>query len=364
MSEESSAEAGGTPPPRQFKPPIRNEAPAEPRPRGLNAVEASRVQRNKIKRPPLRVIVWFSMTLVVALALYFRWESSRNEALRNKIMAKQRAVDSELGPRWYPLRDKVEGWTIALANGDPPKDVLERDELANFKFQELPGLYLRLRADQAKDAGTVRKAAQESLRDGFTACLMRNPNEVATEGKDCTKSKDCDPGSLCNEYFHCSKPGQPYNLRLAYRALFMLTPEWVDEVRKATNDLQLRAYDLAIDDANSIEFPIAVELLTKAQFFLVVVDEKPAPAPVSSGADAGVTTDDVDAIEGRTYPSRVGLYRLSDGKELIKLRREGRGKLIGSAPADDHAAAARARQAQSCSLALDVREALGDTTVK
>jgi len=364
-----SADAPRPPGPR-FKPPIRREQPEPVRVRGMAAIEQSRAERNKLTRPPLRVAGWFLMTTAVALVLFLRHTSNELERKRQALMARQRAVEAELGPRWYPIRDGLSTWARDLATG-PEGDVID-PELAAFPFREMPGLYLRLRADQAATPEGVRLAAGKSLRDGFTACLMRTPTENPLGGTECAKSIECATGQLCNEFNRCAKPGQPFNVRLAYKALFALTPEWVREVQDASNDLRLRGLEMSFEEANRLEFPIAIDLLTRAKFALLVVDERPAPpaapapqvAPSASApvAPAPPSQDDLDAVAGKTFPSRVGVVRISDGKLLLRLRRDVQGELIGGAPVGDVAvAAARARNAQSCALALEVRRALGDT---
>ena len=358
------------PPGPRFKPPIRRE-PQEPvRVRGMVAIEQSRAERNKLTRPPLRVAGWFLMTTAVALVLFIRHTSNELERKRQMLMARQRAVEAELGPRWYPIRDGLVRWTHELATG-PDVDIVD-PELASFPFRDTPGLYLRLRADQATTPEGVRLAAGKSLRDGFTACLMRTPTENPLGGAECAKSIECATGQLCNEFNRCAKPGQPFNVRLAYKALFALTPEWVREVQDASSDLRLRGLEMSFDEANRLEFPVAIELLTRAKFALLVVDERPtpppapapqvAPLPSASVAPAPPSQDDLDAVAGKTFPSRVGVVRISDGKLLLRLRRDVQGELMGAAPMGDVAvAAARARNAQSCALALEVRRALGDT---
>ena len=352
----------------RFRPPIRREAAEGPPARGLKSVEASRAERNRVKRPPLRVIAWFLIVTLVALALYFRHSAGQLDRDRQRLLADQRAVESELGKIWFPLRDKVEGWTVELAKediapADAASDKVDRDALASFPFQELSGLYLRLRADQAATPDSVRQAAQTSLRDGFTACLMRTPSGDPMAGRECNNSTECEPGQLCNEFYHCAAPGQPYNLRLAYKTLFVLTPEWIKDVQDVDSDLRLRALRGTFDQANRIEFPVAVTLLTSAKFFLVVVDEKPAPPAAPAGADAGVAQEDEEAAAGKLHPLRVGLWRLSDGKQLLRMRRTADPKLresAGSIAVDPGARAATLRQAQSCELAQEVRCAIGD----
>ncbi len=359
----AAPDAAGGP---RFRPPIRRESNIDPKQRGLKSVEASRAERNRVKRPPMRVIAWFLLVTAVALALYFRHSAGKLDRDRQRLLADQRATEAELGKVWFPLRDKVEAWTVDLAKADLSKDVIEKEALGAFNFQELAGLYLRLRVDQASSPEKVREGAQSSLRDGFTACLMRTPVGDPLSGAECKTSMDCEPGQLCNEFLHCAVPGQPYNLRLAYKSLFVLTPEWVKDVQEVDSDLRLRALRGTFDQANRIEFPIAVTLLTKAKFFLVVLDERPAPTDAAQPAapDAGVVdAHDEDTLSGKLYPMRVGLWRLDDGKPLLQLRREVTPKLresAGSIAVDPGARAATLRQAQSCELAQRVRCAVGD----
>jgi hypothetical protein len=354
------------------KPPIRREAQGggggEPqKPRGLKSVEASRKQRNRIKRPPMRVIAWFLLITAVALALYFRHAAGKLDRDRQRLLADQRATEAELGKIWFPLRDKVEKWTVELAAAPADRaEVIEKEALAEFKFQDLAGLYLRLRVDQARSPEDVRKGVEGSLRDAFTSCLMRTPVGDPMAGKECKNATECEPGQLCNEFYHCSVPGQPYNLRLAYKSLFVLTPEWIKDVQDVDSDLRLRALRGTFDQANRIEFPIAVTLLTSAKFFLVVLDEKegaaPAPPPVGSAAPA-VSPEDEATLSGKPHAIRVGLWRLSDDKPLLLLRRTPQAKLresAGSIAVDPAARAATLRQAQSCELAQEVRCVVGD----
>ncbi len=344
------------------KPPIRREAPSETK-RGLSAVLTSREDRNKIKRPAWRAIAFFGVTLTVALIGYFKYESSENQSFRAEILSKQRAVESTLGAKWYPVRDQVEAWTLELATS-PVDDFVAKDQLNGFKFQELPGLYLRVGVDQAKDQASLRAAVSGSFKDGFTACLMRTPAESDTAGKFCTISRECASGEICNDQQHCAKPSQPFNLRLAYRALFVLEPAWVRDVEQADSDLVLRGFNLALDDANYTEFPIAAEILTKAKFFLVVVDDRPIEHATPAAGDEPSAAD-VDFAAGKAYPSRIGLFRLEDKKPLLKFTRVPSFELKGGAPVTDaKVLASRNRQAQSCALALEVRKLIGDLESK
>lgn len=354
MSEASTNDSGKEK--AVFKPPIRREAP-ENLSRGLQAVEASRTERNRIKRPPVKVIIWFCMTLAVALILYFRWESTQIESARQKLLGKQREAAAHWGSQWFETRDAIEKWTMELA-GRPEPDFVDKTELAGFDFREMPGIYLRLRKDQAREVSTLRQGALGSLRDGFTSCLLHTKGEPALAGKECKESGECEIGEMCGELGHCAKPGQPFNVRLAYRAFNVLSPEWEKEARETTNSLTLRGLDMAFDDAVRIDFPLAIDMLGKARFFLVVVDERPAPSAPPKGEEGASdkpTPEDIELASGATYPSRVALYRLSDQKLLFRITREPKAVLKGTGPiTDTKIQASLNRQAQSCALADEV----------
>jgi hypothetical protein len=57
------------------------------------------------------------------------------------------------------------------------------------------------------------------------------------------------------------------------------------------------------------------------------------------------------------------VWRLNDGKQILRLRREARAQLLGAIPSGDaDVLASTMQQANSCALALEVRSAMGDTS--
>lgn len=321
----------------------------EPRERGLPAVVDARQSRSRMRWPSPKFWAYAGIVMAIMLTLNWKWSQGRTESERQKLMAKQRAVAVELGPRWTGLRDRVERWTIELAT-NPGAEIIDAEALKGWDFRQLPGIYLRLRADQATSAEEIRKGAVGSLRDAFTACLLRanNPNPLA--GKECQRTRDCQQGEYCNENDRCSRPVQPFNLRVAYRTLKVLSDDFVRDVQEA-NDFGLRALDGTFEDIMRDDLPLATELLTRAQYYLVVLDE---PSPEAKGQ----STDDLLAS---SHTARIGLWRLSDDRPVLRLRREANAELRGGMPVvDAEVMAARQRQANSCALALAVRQAIGD----
>ncbi|WP_438020161.1 hypothetical protein WMF18_14320 [Sorangium sp. So ce315] len=321
-----------------------------PRERGLPSVHKAREARAKLRLPPAKFWGYTALILAVSAILHWKWSQGQIESARQKLMARQRAVAVELGPRWFPMRDRVEGWTLELAQS-AGADLVDHEALKSWNFRELAGIYLRLRVDEATSVEAVRKNAQQSLRDAFTACLMRVPNPNPLTGAECKRTRDCPQGEHCNEAERCSRPAQPFNLRVAYKTMHVLSDEWVRDTQDASAELRLRLLESSFEDTMRDDVPLAAELLTRAQYYLVVLDE-----PVE-----GATT--TEALLAAPHTARVGVWRLSDGKPILRLRREASGNLIGGTPSvEADVLAARQRQANSCALALAVREAMGDTT--
>ena len=330
--------------------------PEEPRVRGLPAIEEARQARNKVRWPAPKYWAWAALILAASGILHWKWSQGRVESARQALMARQRAVAVELGPRWLPLRDKVEAWVLGLAR-EPGADVIDREALANWDFRDKPGLYLRMRVEDAKDATAIRKGARDSLRDAFTGCLMRMPNVAPWSGQACKKTRECPSGEFCNETDHCSRPVQPYNLRVAYRTMHVLSDEWMRDAQDASSDLRIRLLSESFEDTVRDDIPVAADLLTRAQYLLVVLDESPPDLKVPEGGDP------MEAVQAVEHFARVGVWRTSDGKQVLRVRREAGGQLLGAQPTvDPGVAEARQRQANSCALALTVRQAMGDAS--
>jgi hypothetical protein len=330
----------------------------KPRNRGLPSIQQARDARaeGKTRWPSPKFWAYAGLVLAISAILHWKWTDSEVEHTKQKLLADQRGVAAELGPRWFPLRQRIEGWVTGLAHDTGP-EVIDRDELSKWDFRTRPGIYLRLRVEEAQTPEDIRTGARDSLRDGFTACLMRVANPSATQGRECKRTRDCPTHEFCNEQDHCSRPSQPFNLRVAYRTMHILTDEWVRDVQASDTELRTRLFVTNFDDAVRDELPLAAELLTQAQYLLVVLDETPQGTP--SAADAG-TMEEV--VQGLPHAARVAVYRLSDDKPLLRVRRDAGGELIGAAPqGPTEAMAARQRQANSCALALAVRQAMGDT---
>jgi hypothetical protein len=223
--------------------------------RGLPSLNQARAERRrafvlgKARMPaiPPHFWLWTAVGISAFGILYWRIAQGQIESARSAVMAKQRAMTVALGPKLFPFRDRVEGWARELAADWPGNFVAPDADLA--KLRNSGSVYLRLRIADAKQVKELRKAAQSSLRDGFTSCLfVSRAKGDPTVGPQCRTIGDCASGLLCNEWGVCAEPVQPYNLRLAYRTLRVLSSEWTDEVHQASSELGLSAYERDLDN--------------------------------------------------------------------------------------------------------------------
>ncbi len=332
----------------------------------LNEARAERKRqiatgRAKVGGFPPHLVLWALVILGTAGVLYYRKSQSELEQARNALMAKQRAVAALLGPKLLPIRDKVESAAKELSAEPFPGDFVAPGQDLE-KLAETPSIYLRLRIEEASDVDKLRKAAADSLRDGFTSCLYRDPRAAApAAGATCRISADCQAGELCTEFNVCQRPTQPFNMRLLYRALHVLSSKWTDEVHQARNELAIDAYDGGLESVTRVDVPAAIEVFQRAKLVTLVVDEAP-----QGGLPPAMATDETEAerLQRTEHMARVGIWDLKSGQLLLRMRTEAVGQLrdVGRPASQEPAAvAARQRQANSCGLALSVKQKIAAT---
>jgi len=321
--------------------------------RGLPSLEESRHSRRRqivtgraaVGGLPPKVFLWGLFILVIGGFLYFRSAQADLEDQRRALMATQRSTAKVLGPQVLPLRDQIEAGVLELAAD--AKDSISNETDWEELFSK-PGVYLRL---QLKDAGSkerIREVSIESLRDGFTSCLMHDPKaDSPVGGKECRDSLECGAGSFCNQYDHCQRPSSPFNMRMIYRALSVLSDKWTQEIEDAGTDYALTGYRRSLDSITKVDIPMAFDIQQRAKYAVVVLDEEPKGGlPKQVGA---VFESDAERIQRSAHHAR-------SGKLLARVRAEAAGELkdVGTraAPTTARSIAARARQANSCALAL------------
>jgi hypothetical protein len=321
--------------------------------RGLPAIEEARARRVAGRLPaiPTRFLLWVGIVVVAWAIFYWRKTQAEVESQKAKLVARQRAVLAELGPRVDPLKNRIESWIVGAA--EPYPGDLVTPESKSWDFAGVPGIYVRLREADAKAPPDIRKAANNSLRDGFTACLFHEPNVDPGSGPPCRATSDCAPGTFCNEVDHCTPAAQPYNMRAAYRGTRVLGDEWSVNLKTASDDMRMRLLEREFESAVKDDIPLVIDLLTRAQFFLLVLDEAPPGNPPPA----------LEELQALPHPARVFLYGLKEGKErlVLRLRRQVEARFVPageSAATDPALLAAQQRQVNSCQLALEVRGAV------
>ena len=314
-----------------------------------------------------RFWLWAGVILASSMVIYWKVAQGKLESEKSGVMAKQRAVAAALSPEVVPYTDKIEQW-VRESSGEWSKSFIAPD-IDLSRIQRAPGIYFRVRQGAAADSELLRKEGAESLLDGFVACMFVREGEAdPRQGPTCDASADCEPGLLCNEYNVCTPPPRPFNMRLAYSALHVLSSSWTDELHEATNDLKVRAFERELDRVSKNDVPIAIRMMKQAELFTLVVDEPP-------GGELPAKLDGFETIEQRIqrvpHRARVAVWDIRTGKQLVRLRSAADGKFV--AVGDEHVAtvptdeqnedqrrslAAQQRQANSCALALAVRTAI------
>src|SRR5579884_3544114 len=129
--------------------------------RGLPAIARAREDRARGRTRWTTQAGLLAAAVVVAGLVAHKVVSERElNSDRQALLAKQRAVAVTLGPEWFPLRDKLEAEVLGAAKeyaGDFVDPVARTGA-----FRSQPGLYLRLRVADAKDAASVRAIAADA----------------------------------------------------------------------------------------------------------------------------------------------------------------------------------------------------------
>lgn len=345
---------------------MATQRPSERREPGLPSLNQARAERRRgvgLGRLGVRGIsphfwLWVAVVLAAFGVIYWKVTQSQLESQKSAVMAKQRAVQKTLGVKLLPFRNRIEHWVIGLAGKWQGDEVAPDASLGRIARE--PGIYLRLWQSDARSSKSIRTAAVRSLHDGFTSCFFeRRSGRDPTIGPKCHAPSDCKPGFLCNEYDVCSRPTQPYNMRLAYRALKILSPEWSDELHQASSDLAVKVYDEDLDRVTHSDVPIAISILTRAKYFTAVLDENPPTGLPKPLPDAGES--DEQRVQRVAHDARVGIWDLKTGEQVLRLRAKAAGRFVPVGDAvvrSPDTMASEQRQVNSCALALDVRDAL------
>jgi hypothetical protein len=316
-------------------------APASPnKPRGLASVAQAKEDRARAKGRATPQFILLAATLCVCGLIAYKVVTDRDvNRAKDRILADQRAAVQSIGAEWFPMRDKIEQ-TVVAAAAEYKGDFVDPSARA-MPFRGQPGLYLRLRVVDAKDTAAIRKNAPDSQKDAFAGCFLREPNDRAARG-------EADAGAFAE---------QPWNLGRAYASARVLTEEWANNVREATDLIRIKVFDQQLEKAMQEELPLAARVVKNAQFFLLALDEDSPEA--TKLADGGAVTE--AQLQLVPHATRVVVLDLRSGKELLRVRRAGAAMLLpaGERVVTDPALKdSMARQANNCNLAQQIEAAI------
>jgi hypothetical protein len=333
--------------------------------RGLPSLNQARADRRRaiafgrvrLRGMPPQFWLWTAFGMAVFGVTYWRIAAGQLESQKSAVMAKQRAITKTLGPRIIPFADRIETWAADLAGpwkGDVINSGTPWDSIA-----QKPGIYLRLRIEDAVEKDKLRPSSMASLHDGFTSCFFVGDTwSNATEGPKCERNANCEPGMLCNDWEVCTRPPRPYNMRLAYRALRVLSNDWTNQLHEASSDLEVRAKELDLDQVTRVDVPVAIELMQQAKFATIVLDEAPdAKVLAANGALPGESAE--ARVQRLPHAARVGIWNLANESPVVRWRGRAEGRLVAAGrpvKLGPDTVAAQARQANSCMLAWDLRD--------
>lgn len=312
------------------------------RKRGLPAVHTMRAARKsgRFGRTTVTLVIYGAAGVAAVMLTYNYFAGRALEASRRELIGEVNAARATVGARWTPLRDELEALSLG-ADVEPayPGDFTD-PEVHKWDFRNDPGLYVRVRlsdvnvGDPAGRAESFRRAAQFSVRDGLTSCLFRA--EAAQDPKE----------GVLGE--------QPWNLKTAYQAVRVLGNDWLEEVQSADSQLRLRAFNEQWQNARDDAIPRAIDIMTRASFYLFVYDEDVAEAAQYAPADGGAAG--MAELQIVPHPVRIQLVDLRK-KKLMARRRltaDSGYRLAGESGTlgEDSDRAVR-RQVQNCQLGRD-----------
>jgi hypothetical protein len=305
--------------------------------------------------------LWTVVGLAVFGIVYWRYSESELKNQKSALLARQRAVGESIGKEGFGLVERIEGWARELGQGLPEQIASEAELDAITRG---PGIYLRLRVGDVGSSESMRKAAQRSLRDGFTSCMFVGRKGDPSQGTACHSPSQCEPGLMCNEWSVCAPPGQPFNLRLLYSALRVLTPQWTEDLANAGNDLAVRALERDLDKVAKHDVPIGAEVVRRASYFTLVLDEDPVGGiPPLPNAEPKLDETAEQQLQVLPHFARVGIWDLRQDRRLLSLRAEANGRFVSAGQRrveDLKTARAQQRQAHSCALAIEIRDRVAE----
>jgi hypothetical protein len=321
--------------------------------RGLPAIASGRAGREKgrFSRPtPLGAVLVFGGCLGVFLC--YQWiTGSKIDKGRNQLMSRQKAVSETIGKEWDAMAKRVEGHVVTVGGKAGLEDFRDPDFSPQLgragDFRSAPSIYVRLRVSDAASAVLVRKAAEVSVQDAFSTCLMRDA--PGTPFKAPPPVNPMNP--LAEESDDAPTEKRLWNLKDGYHAARIFTDDYRSELSNISDDLRLRVYTDQFKKAEERDIPRAVALIKRAHYLLVLLDEVPDDFQRVDGGAPSVAD-----LEPAPHWVRVGLFDVRTDRVVARLRRrvDAEFRPIGGRALSADAKTAMQRQGNNCALAQEV----------
>ncbi len=196
------------------------------------------------------------------------------ETERTRILHERTALSREIDGDRARVFTQMEAWTLELAN-TPWKGDMANLAPGDASFRDRPTLYLRIPASAASSTAFIHTSSQLGTLDGLSSCLLRGT------------------------------AGGPWPYGEVVARAERLSSSFDEEVRSTHNDLRLRALSTWLAEYTRTDF-VTVRAALHAEYAVIAVDES------STGLEA------VSAAKGAI---RLSVRRLSDGAEIVRVRR-------------------------------------------
>lgn len=270
-----------------------------------------------------------SVVSLAALTYYYRYNRELSGD-RQKLLKERAALAAQIADDYGMVRGKVEPWTVQLA-GAWASDFVHPDARL-LSWRERPALYLRVRQGDATSNDGVHAAVRTMPLDAVASCLLR--------------SKGAGPWSWGDTVVRAE----------------MLGADFLRDVRDTGNDLRLRNLAYALEYYKTKDFPEARDALRYAEHVVIVVDEDPTGGVPTSSAAFGPDATPGQKILGAPHPVRLAIRRISDGTELLRVRRTPEATLMQVQGDPSQAAASKEvilAQSMGCQVANEALALVG-----
>jgi hypothetical protein len=251
--------------------------------------------------------------LIAALIVVAQLGQAREiSSLRARIVEVHETQIAPLSARALEFRERLEGLVMEAATSDMTTEVDSR-----FRFSAIHNaqvIYLRIPAEAAESAESIREAALAAGSDSIGACLG-----VA-----------------------------PLSLRGMYESDAPLRANWIEEVNAAEDRRRLESLDYQIGQHVQRDLPLLMTMVQSHLFMLVL--------------ERGATR--------REHPVDFFLWDLRRDELLVRARARSRGRLLSVRVRTEDGTAIQERRggnttgAVDCSIAQQLRRAAGEGMVE